>query len=201
MKQKEFSYVTRENPEKARELIQKLSSILRQTIESEDSLSSLGDEINLVNTYLEIEKERFGERLNYQLQVDSNLYNIKIPALILQPIVENAVEHGFSVAKHILNVSVTGYKRGNYVFIVVDDDGKGFREEQLKQVLSETKRFSGLKNVHDRLVNLYGNNVVFKINTKVNKGTKVIIGIPTMGVSQWILEQLSLTTKNLHVKR
>lgn len=195
------SYVTRENPEKARELIQKLSSILRQTIESEDSLSSLGDEINLVNTYLEIEKERFGERLNYQLQVDSNLYNIKIPALILQPIVENAVEHGFSVAKHILNVSVTGYKRGNYVFIVVDDDGKGFREEQLKQVLSETKRFSGLKNVHDRLVNLYGNNVVFKINTKVNKGTKVIIGIPTMGVSQWILEQLLLTTKNLHVKR
>jgi two-component system LytT family sensor kinase/two-component system sensor histidine kinase LytS len=195
------SYVTRENPEKARELIQKLSSILRQTIESEDSLSSLGDEINLVNTYLEIEKERFGERLNYQLQVDSNLYNIKIPALILQPIVENAVEHGFSVAKHTLNVSVTGYKRGNYVFIVVDDDGKGFREEQLKQVLSETKRFSGLKNVHDRLVNLYGNNVVFKINTKVNKGTKVIIGIPTMGVSQWILEQLLLTTKNLHVKR
>ena len=195
------SYVTRENPEKARELIQKLSSILRQTIESEDSLSSLGDEINLVNTYLEIEKERFGERLNYQLQVDSNLYNIKIPALILQPIVENAVEHDFSVAKHTLNVSVTGYKRGNYVFIVVDDDGKGFREEQLKQVLSETKRFSGLKNVHDRLVNLYGNNVVFKINTKVNKGTKVIIGIPTMGVSQWILEQLLLTTKNLHVKR
>jgi len=55
--------------------------------------------------------------------------------------------------------------------------------------------------VYDRLVNLYGNKVVFKINTKVNKGTKVVIGIPTMGVSQWILEQLSLTTKNLRGKR
>jgi len=193
--------VTREDPEKARELIQKLSSILRQTIESEDSLSSLGDEIHLVNTYLEIEKERFGERLNYQLQLDPSLYNIKIPALILQPIVENAVEHGFSVTKRSLNVSVVGYKRGNYVFIVVDDDGKGFREEQLKEIFSETKKFSGLKNVYDRLVNLYGNKVVFKINTKVNKGTKVVIGIPTMGVSQWILEQLSLTTKNLRGKR
>jgi len=137
--------VTREDPEKARELIQKLSSILRQTIESEDSLSSLGDEIHLVNTYLEIEKERFGERLNYQLQLDPSLYNIKIPALILQPIVENAVEHGFSVTKRSLNVSVVGYKRGNYVFIVVDDDGKGFREEQLKEIFSETKKFSGLK--------------------------------------------------------
>ncbi|MBP8612680.1 MAG: histidine kinase [Candidatus Atribacteria bacterium] len=196
-----ISYVTREDPDKARELIQKLSSILRQTIESEDSLSSLGDEIHLVNTYLEIEKERFGERLNYQLQLDPSLYNIKIPALILQPIVENAVEHGFSVTKRSLNVSVVGYKRGNYVFIVVDDDGKGFREEQLKEIFSETKKFSGLKNVYDRLVNLYGNKVVFKINTKVNKGTKVVIGIPTMGVSQWILEQLSLTTKNLHGKR
>ena len=196
-----ISYVTREDPDKARELIQKLSSILRQTIESEDSLSSLEDEIHLVNTYLEIEKERFGERLNYQLQLDPSLYNIKIPALILQPIVENAVEHGFSVTKRSLNVSVVGYKRGNYVFIVVDDDGKGFREEQLKEIFSETKKFSGLKNVYDRLVNLYGNKVVFKINTKVNKGTKVVIGIPTMGVSQWILEQLSLTTKNLRGKR
>lgn len=63
--------MTREDPDKARELIQKLSSILRQTIESEDSLSSLGDEIHLVNTYLEIEKERFGERLNYQLPIGS----------------------------------------------------------------------------------------------------------------------------------
>lgn len=44
------------------------------------------------------------------------------------------MEHGFSVTKRSLNVSVVGYKRGNYVFIVVDDDGKGFREEQLKEI-------------------------------------------------------------------
>ncbi|PMP82438.1 MAG: histidine kinase, partial [Caldisericum exile] len=197
-----ISYITRTDPEKGGELVKKLSFILRKTIEAEETLSTLDEEISLVKAYLEIEKERFKEHLNYEFNIDSSLYDIKIPALILQPIVENAVKHGFSLTKRNVTIKIIAYGRGNYVYLVVEDNGKGISEETLKTIFnsSENKKSFGLKNVRDRVLNLFGSNAMFKIKSKINEGTKVIIGIPKGGTPNWILERLSSMTKNLQGK-
>ncbi|MGC8690536.1 LytS/YhcK type 5TM receptor domain-containing protein [Caldisericum sp.] len=197
-----ISYIARTDPEKGGELVKKLSFILRKTIEAEETLSTLDEEISLVKAYLEIEKERFKERLNYEFNIDSSLYDIKIPALILQPIVENAVKHGFSLTKRNITIKIIAYRRGNYVYLVVEDNGKGISEETLKTIFnsSENKKSFGLKNVRDRVLNLFGSNAMFKIKSRINEGTKVIIGIPKGGTPNWILERLSSMTKNLQGK-
>ncbi len=196
-----ISYVVRIDPNKGRELINKLAFILRSIIESEDSLSTLSSEIELVKSYLEIEKERFKDRLTYEFNIDSNLLNLSIPSLILQPIVENAVKHGFSLAKRSIDIKISCYRRGNYAYITVEDNGKGISNNVLNGILERKSDSIGLGNVFERIKNLYGNKGIFKIKSKVNVGTKVIIGIPMEGVSKWILEQLSLTMRNLQEKR
>lgn len=196
-----ISYIVRNDPEKGRELIQKLSFILRRTIDSEEALSTLGEEIDLVKAYLEIEKERFKERLQCEFNIDSSLYDVKVPSLILQPIVENAVKHGFSLTKRNITIKISAYRRGNYVYIVVEDNGRGISEEQLASIFEGNKKSLGVKNVRDRIFNLYGNKSVFRIKSSPNEGTKVVIGIPFEGVPHWILERLSLMTKNLQEKK
>lgn len=196
-----ISYVVRIDPNKGRELINKLAFILRSIIESEDSLSTLSSEIELVKSYLEIEKERFKDRLTYEFNIDNNLLSLSVPSLILQPIVENAVKHGFSLTKRSIDIKISCYRRGNYAYIIVEDNGKGISSDILNGILERKSDSIGLGNVFERIKNLYGNKGVFKIKSKVNAGTKVIIGIPMEGVSKWILEQLSLTMRNLQEKR
>lgn len=196
-----INYIVRSDPEKGRELIQKLSFLLRKTIDSEEALSTLSEEIDLVRAYLEIEQERFKDRLNYEFDIDSNLYSVKVPSLILQPIVENAVKHGFSLTKRSINIKISAYRRGNYVYLVVEDNGRGIDEETLSNIFEGNKKSLGIRNVRDRILNLYGNRSFFRIKSKINIGTKVIIGIPLEGVPNWILERLSSMTKNLQEKK
>jgi len=196
-----IAYIVKNDPEKGRALILKLSYILRKTIENEDALSTLGEEIELVKSYLEIEKERFKERITVQFNIDNALVDIKVPSLILQPIVENAVKHGFSITKRMINIKVNAYRRGMYTYITVEDNGRGIDGKTLKGIFEGNKSAMGLRNVKDRVLNLYGQRAIFRVKSKVNEGTKIIIGIPMEGVPQWILEQLSLTMKGLQGKK
>ncbi|MEF3244568.1 MAG: histidine kinase [Caldisericaceae bacterium] len=196
-----ISYVVRIDPSKGRELINKLAFILRSIIEKEDSLSTLSSEIELVKSYLEIEKERFKDRLTYEFNIDNNLLSLSVPSLVLQPIVENAVKHGFSLTKRSIDIKIIAYRRGNYGYITIEDNGKGISNDVLNGILERRSESIGLGNVFERIKNLYGNKGIFKIKSNVNAGTKVIIGIPMEGVSKWILEQLSLTMRNLQEKR
>jgi len=196
-----INFVVKKDPEKARELINKLAFILRKTIDLEDSLTTLESEIELVKSYLEIEESRFGNRLKYNFNIDESLLTLKVPSLFLQPIVENSVKHGFSILKREIKINILAYKRGNYAYISVEDNGRGIDEDTLKHLFEVNKGSIGLKNVKDRLENLYGKKAVFKIRSKTNEGTKVTIGIPLEGAQEWILDRLSLTMKNLQGKK
>lgn len=192
-----INFVVRTNPEKGRILIQKLSYILRETIYRSSNLVELIDEIRLVKSYLEIEKERFGDKLSYEISVDEKLYDFKVPSFILQPIVENSVKHGFSQDKRKLSIRISVYSKMGKVFLEVDDSGQGMDKETINKIMNFPENGSiGIKNVHDRIKNLYGEDFTFKIRSIQKRGTKITIALPTEGVKEWLLKQLSLMTKS-----
>ncbi|MGB9694827.1 MAG: LytS/YhcK type 5TM receptor domain-containing protein [Caldisericaceae bacterium] len=196
-----INFVLRKDPEQARQLIYKLSFILRQTIERESSFVPLSEEIKLVKAYLEIEKERFGERLEWEFDIDEKVLDTKVPSIIIQPIVENSVKHGFSIVVKKVKILVNVYERLNKVYIVVEDNGKGIEKESLESIINNKNPESiGISNVKERIFNIYGKESSFKIKSLPNKGTRVVITIPSEGASEWLSKQLLLTTKGLQEK-
>jgi len=197
-----IGYVVRKDPVKGRNLLYQLSFLLRETIDRHSNFVELSDEIRLVRSYLKIEKERFGDRLTNEFRIKPEALKIKIPSLIVQPIVENAIKHGFSPSVNRLKLTLTAYTKLNVLYIIIEDTGKGIPKDKIDEIIQYRVDGSiGIRNVIDRLKNLYGNNYHFKIKSSAGKGTKVIIGIPTEGVKKWLLEQLSLTTKSLQGKK
>ncbi|NCQ53494.1 MAG: hypothetical protein GW803_05445, partial [Caldiserica bacterium] len=101
-----------------------------------------------------------------------------------------------------IKIDISAYLKLNMLYFVVSDTGRGIPKDKLKDLLQGCDKNSiGIKNVFERLKNLYGLKAVFKVKSVPGKGTRVVIAIPIEGVKDWLLEQLSLTTKNLQEKR
>lgn len=151
-----ISCVCREDPERARELLVTLASYFRYNLDYDAYLVPLDEELEHVQDYLEIEKARFEENLIVTFDVPE--YNeIKIPTLILQPIVENAVRYGINRdGKRVVNVSVEEKPDGSLVRIC--DEGQGIPEEILDKLAKDEPIGTsiGLSNVHRRMRSLYG---------------------------------------------
>ncbi|GAA0177638.1 sensor histidine kinase [Clostridium sediminicola] len=160
------------NPNKARELIINLSSYLRYNLDVGDELVDIYKEIDQVNAYIEIEKARFGEKLNFICKVDENI-DIKIPSLIIQPLVENSVKHGLLQRgdKGYVILIIKKINKDN-LKIIIEDDGVGIPEEIIEKVYAGKMKENniGLSNVYNRLKILYGDSLNFE---KVKKGTRI----------------------------
>lgn len=164
---------------KAGELLGELSKYLRFAfdIDPYNSFISLKEEISFVRSYVKLEKARFGERLEFEFDIDEECLQNTIPALVIQPLVENSIRHG--VVKRISGgiVKISIKKSNDYIKIVIQDDGVGIDSEKLKGLLDYSISInSGLKNVNKRLINEYGNGII--IESKVGQGTTSTINIP-----------------------
>lgn len=160
------------NPSKASELIEDFSMYLRTRLEFNKMplLIDIEDELENIRTYLNIEKARFGHRVNYQYNL--KVGDFKIPPLTVQPLVENAVKHGISKKKGGGTIIISTYEDSNYIYIVVEDNGLGFDPK----LLSEKQRV-GTENINHRLsLHL---NATLTIDSKTNVGTKATIKIPS----------------------
>jgi two-component system LytT family sensor kinase len=159
------------NPDKARELIINLSNYLRYNLEINDGLIDIKKELKQVKDFVEIEKARFGDKLNLIYEIDD--VNIKVPSLIIQPIVENAIIHGVLPEKGIgtIKLSVKNCEDGR-VKIKVEDTGVGISEEIINKVYSGNmpENKIGLYNVHLRLKLMYGQGIKIE---RLEKGTKM----------------------------
>lgn len=165
--------------ERAGKLIGELSNYLRLTftIDPYNSYMSLEKEISLIKSYIEIEKARFGDRLKIELNIDERLLEYRIPALIIQPIVENSICHGLMKRISGGTVKITAKKSDDFIEITVKDDGVGIQQERLGKLLNNSFTGSiGLKNVNKRLFNEYGQGIL--INSEIGVGTIVTINIP-----------------------
>ncbi|WP_286909368.1 sensor histidine kinase [Clostridium sp. UBA1652] len=159
------------NPDKARELIINLSNYLRFNLELKDEFIDINKELSQVKDYIEIEKARFGDKLNIVYDIDD--VNIKIPSLSIQPLVENAIVHGIlkNRGKGTVIISVKNYK-DNKVKISIEDSGLGIDEDIIDKVYNDNvpENKIGLYNVHLRLKLIYGEGLIIN---RLEKGTKI----------------------------
>lgn len=158
--------------EAAVNMIAGLSDLLRHALKtSERQQVALGEELELLEKYLEIEKTRFAERLRVELKVPEELRGARVPSLILQPIVENAVRHGIAQRVEGGVIAIGAERRNGSLRLSVYNDGPGFPEEW------EKRGGIGLENVRERLMSLYGRRGELRAENEA-RGVRVTIDMP-----------------------
>jgi two-component system LytT family sensor kinase len=171
----------RTEPEMARQLLSDFADFLRRTFRPMGEFTPFAQELEYVHQYLTFEKARFGERLDVVYRVDPEVLSTVVPALVLQPLVENAVRHGISRKIGSGRVVVAAEDHGNECCISVDDDGVGMAEDVARQVLHRPRRRAygvGLTNVNERLRSVYGPEHGLEIASRPNGGTRVSFSVP-----------------------
>ncbi len=146
-------------------------------LRSTGEFSTLGEEIKLVESYLDIERARFEERLEVQINVPDELAGLRVPSLILQPVVENAIKHGISENKAGGTVEITAElaKRNGdrMLHLTVRDPGPGNKGK-----MPNGAGGVGLKNIRERLASHYGSSASFTLDTDGPNGTVAAIDLP-----------------------
>lgn len=169
-----LSYTDIEN---TREALYCLATYFRAklNVHYRNSMVPLDDEIELVKAYLYIEKMRFGDRLNVKYDIDESLQPL-IPALSIQPLVENAVFHGISKKKEGGTIEVSIQREGQFIRIKIYDNGVGIPEEKLQQLMSEKNSRIGFTNPLKKFKLM--KNVSLQVYSEEGKGTTIIILLP-----------------------
>ncbi|WIM39742.1 sensor histidine kinase [Paenibacillus sp. PK4536] len=163
-----------------------LSTLLRSSLETNSDMILLETELKYVQGYLDIQKFRYEDRLQYQLTIEPEIQKIRVPPLIIQPLVENAIIHGLDHRAEggQIRVEVTQIIGGAQ--IQVSDNGTGFSAERLESVQQELaspandskEQRIGLRNVNDRLVLLYGQASILHIKSSYGSGTTITFIVP-----------------------
>ncbi len=158
----------REDADKAEDMTLKLSRLFRYSINSpQENLAPLTEEMEIVNTYLAIEKVRFGDRLNFITNIDESVINSQIPRFLLQPLVENALKHGLNDMASNGELKISINKEGQNIIICIADNGKPFP--------AELNMGYGLQSTYEKLTLLYGENYQVQIINAPEKQIRIII--------------------------
>ena len=163
--------------ERANAMLSRLSSFLRYTLVNEPmGYVTVAQEVETLKLYLEIEKMRFEERLRPRFHIDPAASRARLPSLLLQPLVENAIKYAVTPQEEGADISVEARKVGDKVVITVSDTGPGADGQALQAGQSSTA--VGLANIRDRLAQAYGAEHRFETQTNIQGGFGVIIEIP-----------------------
>ncbi len=170
-----ISVLIGQDKEKARQMINMLSEIFRYALDSyEDQQVRLSDEIRFTENYLKIQKVRFEDRLNFIQEVDKDCLNMKVPSMILQPLVENSVKHGISPKDEGGTIKIKILKNDSFVHFEVSDDGLGINANK---GIKEKGGGVGLSVSDTRLRKMYGEDSKLELHADKH-GFKVKFKIP-----------------------
>ncbi|MDT0267747.1 histidine kinase [Streptomyces sp. DSM 44915] len=181
----------RTDPDRARELLSDFADYLRYSFSTQGDYATVAAELQAVQTYLELQRARFDDRMELTVRMAPEILPVAIPFLVIQPIVENAVRHGLEPKPGPGAIQVSGFGEGPLCVIEVEDDGVGMAPEFAQAVLAgdrpaaagdpplgEPRRRVGLANVDQRLRTVYGPEYGLVIETAPERGTKVVIRVP-----------------------
>jgi len=170
-----ISALVKSDPEAADKMIARLGELLRITLDNEANQEiPLRKEIDFLNRYLEIQRMRFRDRLDVNLQIAPELLDALIPSLIIQPIVENAIKHGTSRLTDKGIITISAHRDGGKLCISVEDNGPGMKSGGVNKLIQGR----GLSNTAARLEKMYGQRQQLKFNYDHDRGMQVLIEIP-----------------------
>ncbi|MGZ7442254.1 sensor histidine kinase [Paenibacillus sp. TH7-28] len=166
-------------------VVRLLGKMMRKSLEVGRENTPLKEELEMVRSYLEVQKFRYEDRLKYELRIDPAAEDIRVPPLIIQPLVENAVVHGVEGKEDGVSVEIRVEVKEALVHVTVKDNGTGMTPERLEEVkrsiaaAEETQRTRiGLRNVHQRLVLSYGEEHGLQIASTPGSGTEITFTLP-----------------------
>jgi two-component system sensor histidine kinase YesM len=163
--------------EKVIDITKSLASFFRLSLSRGDEMISLEDELNHAEQYLFIQKQRYEDKLEYEFSVEEEILQMKVPKIILQPLVENAIYHGIRELDKGGRITVSAKKVDSTVELLIKDDGKGFSVD--KNEKSDIKLGGiGIKNVDERIKLYYGKDYGVEIRSEEGWGTEAVIRIP-----------------------
>jgi LytS/YehU family sensor histidine kinase len=181
---------SRTDPDEARQLLLRLSDFFRYAVRQDGHFAEFSQEYFFVRTYVSLEQARFGDRLTVRYDIDPQVLTSRVPVLVIQPLVENAVKHGVadSVTGGTVHLRARVDPLTRTTSIRVSDDGAGMSAEVLERLLAGTRpeaaegasRHSGvgLWNISQRLDALFGDRYTFDVASTPGKGTTVDLTIP-----------------------
>jgi LytS/YehU family sensor histidine kinase len=173
-----------EGAPRIQEVVCNLSAMLRYTLKKANEMSELGDEINYVISYLNLQKIRFDSRLDFNIHIDEKFKDIEVPSMIIQPFVENSIIHGIELKEEGGLIEVKVYESEKNLIISIEDNGVGINKDKLEIINKKGKDYdessfnkSGISNVKKRLDYCYGTMHSIDIVSERNEGTQVKITI------------------------
>jgi two-component system LytT family sensor kinase len=171
------SSLIRTNPDQARSVVYRLSSILRRLLRKTDNVTPLREEIAFIDNYMNIEMVRFGDKLRFVKEIDPETLDRLVPSMMLQPILENSIRHGLSSKVDGGMVRVRTSLAGGRLHLLVEDDGIGIPANRLATLFEQG---IGVSNVNERLKVLFGEDYRMWIDSKPGEGTRTGIEIPDL---------------------
>jgi len=175
-----IGYLIQTAPPRALRTLLRLTTLLRGVLRSEGEFTTLGRELEVIESYLDIERARFDERLRVLIDVPAKLHHVRLPPLILQPLVENAVKHGISHKELGGDVTIRAWVEGaddhaRELVLSVQDTGAGTTPSALQR---GREAGVGLRNIERRLDYQYGPAASLSIESAAGIGTFVLVRLP-----------------------
>ncbi|MFB6366700.1 sensor histidine kinase, partial [Paenibacillus elgii] len=173
--------------EEIHEITCSLAKFCRYSIRPDTGLVQLKDEIDHLRNYIRIQELRFSDQLKINFEISDKVWNVKIPKLTLQPIVENSFVHGFNHLLDQAEITISAMDFEDHVLISISDNGDGFSEEDLNHLLSKLEKAGqydfmhesiGLVNIQERLILHFGDMAKLTIKSIPGEGTRVHFYIP-----------------------
>ena len=170
------SSLIRFDPDAARDVVLKLSNILRRLLRKHETFVPLREELDFIEDYLDIEVARFGpDKLRVFQEIDEDALEAFVPSMLLQPMVENSIKHGLAPRLEGGQIHIRTRRVDGRLLIEIEDNGIGISTERLAEVYGGG---IGISNVHERLRLLYGDQFKMDIHSQEGQGTQIHIEIP-----------------------
>lgn len=177
-----------EDADRTYEYIQNVSEIFRYTIRKETDTVTVKEELELIDHYIYVLNVRFSGDIHYKKEIDEGLLNVKMPSMILQPIIENCVNHGIREMEGLGEIKVRLFGEDDNTYIIIEDNGKGMEEETIRKILQgewKNEKYGsnfngiGMDNVIARMRLFTDNYDSLQIFSEgIGKGTRILIMIP-----------------------
>lgn len=171
-----ISSLIRTQPDEARHILSKLSSLFRFSLQKTGKIITIREELMQVDAYLEIAKIRDGAKLSIVKNIDPEILLYGIPSLTLQPLIENALQHGLHKKESGGTLTIRGYAEKDCICFFIHDDGVGMAVTA--DLFKEKQDHIGIYNVNARLTGLYGDTYGLKLASRLGEGTTVRVRLP-----------------------